>query len=57
MKKNKKLVVKQLLSAQWDGNNGPTYTLHALGEDGIVYRYSLQRKEWMPYSMKIGNKW
>ena len=47
----KQLKFKQIISAEWEGNYGQTYSIIALSEDGRVYRYDAKCEGWIPWSM------
>jgi hypothetical protein len=49
----KQLKMKQILSAPWDGRDGRTYSIFALGEDGVVYRFDGKCTGWIPQNMTI----
>lgn len=50
----KKLVAKQIHVAPFQATGGPlSYSVLALGEDGIVYRYDPQCQSWLAWSMEV----
>jgi hypothetical protein len=51
MKRNLKM--KQILAAPWDGATGRTYSIFALGRDGVVYRFDGKCTGWIPQNMAI----
>lgn len=49
------LKVRSMESVQWDGGDGQlNWSLFALSEDGMVYRWGHSKNHWIPLSMEIG---
>ena len=51
MKKSLKLT--QIAIAQWDGDNGRTYSTIGLDAEGRVWKYSVTEGGWIPFSMEM----
>lgn len=45
--------MQQILSAEWDGAKGRTYSIIALGVDGFVYRYDAACNGWIRFSTGV----
>lgn len=53
MAKAQTVKIKQLAIAQWEGDNGLSYSTLGLGEDGTVYRFDPACQGWIAMPMTL----
>ncbi len=47
------LKFQQIVVAPWQGDNGMTYSVIGLEQDGRVYRYDAKCDGWIPWSNEL----
>ena len=53
----KQVRLMQIVTGQWDGPNGLTYSTIGLADDGTVYRYEFRHEGWRPFNMQVLPRW
>lgn len=47
--KGKEVKFIQIATGSWEGERGKNYSTIALGDDGVVYKYSVAQAKWVPF--------